>query len=430
MRLRDSLQTKITIMFFAAIIAICLIGIGVYIKRYKDSIFEYYHLAVSMAISEDSLDETSNKFNIEKFTSEGFVLVTDKQQMDNISKIYDELIFYRKNFGKHQRRHGATAEYRMGKVYIGENGIDFGIILYNGDSYLVLNQAENERVVFQIEYKNRNYASLIVFGAIVLLLCFLYVATIRSIYPLRILRAKIKDFADGNDDIDIKIKGNDEIAEVANEFDAAVKKIHALREARRLFLRNIMHEFKTPITRGKLSLEMLEQDSLYRKILSKVFIRQENLLNEFTRIEQLGTGELKLDKSDYFLQDIIDYALDILGENAQNVHVEVEEQKIHADFDLLSTAIKNLLDNALIYSDDKKARICVKKGEITISNIGKPLDFPLEDYKKPFFMQSKKQKESRGFGFGLFISLNVFDLHDIQTRYTHENGESIFTLKF
>jgi two-component system OmpR family sensor kinase len=422
MRWRHSLQTKITFIFITAIIAVLLIGIGAYIKSSRESAFEFYHLAVSMAVSE--YDEANENFNIEKFVNEGFVLVTDKQQKTEILKIYDKLLSDRKKSSKNRNYYKD-----MGKIYIGENGSDFGIVLYKDDAYLVLNQVNNECIVFQIQYISKHYTLFLIFGTIIFLICLLYIAIIRSIRPLKTLRVKIKDFADGNDEIDTKIKGDDEIAKVANEFDAAVKKIRAFRHARQLFLRNVMHEFKTPIMQGKLSVEMLDE-SVYKKSLEKVFVRQENLLSKFINIEKLGTGELILDIHSYNLRDIIDYSLDIIGEQASNVIVKIEDKKVQADFDILATAIKNLLDNALLYSSDKKARIEAGADEIIISNIGKPLEFSLEEYKKPFFMQGRKQQESRGLGFGLFISLNIFDLHGIKTKYEYKNGKSIFVLTF
>jgi two-component system OmpR family sensor kinase len=411
-----------------AIVAVCLIGIGAHIKTQRESAFEFYHLAVSMAVSEDSRDEINNRFDAEKFINEGFLPLSDEKQKVGVLKIYDKLLSdkKRKN-GKEQKHYKNPDEERVGKIYFNENGLDFGVVLYDNNGYLVLNQAENERIVFQIPNVTKNYTALFIFGGIVLLLCLLYMATIRSIRPLKTLRERIKDFAEGNDEIEINIRGDDEIAAVTNEFYAAVKKIRAFRQARQLFLRNIMHEFKTPIMQGKLSVEMLEE-SAYKRSLEKVFIRQENLLNKFISIEKLSSGELGLDIHLYNLRDIIDASLDIIGERASNIRVKIEDKKVYADFDMLAIAIKNLLDNALLYSSDKKAYIGAIGDEIFISNSGKPLEFPLEEYKKPFFMQGKKQKESRGLGFGLFISLNIFDLHNIKTKYEYQNGKSIFTL--
>ncbi|MDR2635297.1 MAG: ArsS family sensor histidine kinase [Campylobacteraceae bacterium] len=428
MKRRYSLQTKITIIFCVAIVAVCLIGIGAHIKNQRESALGFYHLAISLAVSEDSHDEVNDRFIVEKFTNEGFILIENETLLSEISKIYDkELILRKKGDDERNKRYKGGGETKYNKIYTTEDDSDFGIILYDNNAYLVLNQANDGRVIFQIPDIVKNYTALFIFGGIVLMLCLLYIGTIRSIRPLKTLREKIKDFAEGNDEIEIGIQGDDEIAEVINEFDVAVKKIRVFRQARQLFLRNIMHEFKTPIMQGKLSVEMLEE-SAYKKSLEKVFVRQENLLNRFISIEKLSTGELGLDIHSYNLRDIIDYALDIIGERSSNISVKIEDCKVHADFDMLAAAIKNMLDNALLYSSDKKAHIRAKWGEIFISNVGKPLEFSLEEYKKPFFMQGKKQKESRGLGFGLFISLNIFALHDIKTDYIYEDGKSIFKL--
>jgi two-component system OmpR family sensor kinase len=429
MRQRYSLQTKITIIFCVAIVAVCLIGIGAYIKSQKESALGFYHLAISLAISEDSRDEANNRFIAEKFTNEGFVLVENETLVDEISKTYNKEFVLRKKGYDERRRYKGGGEAKYNKIYIAEDGSDFGIIFHNNNEYLILNQAKDERIIFQVPQTVKNYTAILIFGSIVLMLCLLYMGTIRSIRPLRTLREKIKDLAEGNDEIEIKTQGDDEIAEVINEFDVAVKKIRAFRQARQLFLRNIMHEFKTPIMQGKLSVEMLEE-STYKSSLEKVFIRQENLLNRFISIEKLSTGELGLDIHNYNLRDIIDASLDIIGDRALNISIEIDDKNVQADFDMLAIAIKNLLDNALLYSSDKKAHIRTKCDEIFISNIGNSLEFQLEEYKKPFFMQGKKQKESRGLGFGLFISLNIFELHGIKTEYNYENGKSIFTLKF
>ena len=50
--------------------------------------------------------------------------------------------------------------------------------------------------------------------------------------------------SDLNFSISTKIAGKDEISQVANEFDNAIKQLIQLRESRNLFLRNIMHELK------------------------------------------------------------------------------------------------------------------------------------------------------------------------------------------
>ncbi|MBL1244361.1 MAG: hypothetical protein COA39_008230 [Sulfurimonas sp.] len=76
---------------------------------------------------------------------------------------------------------------------------------------------------------------------------------------------------------------------MANEFNNAAKKISALIESRNLFLRNIMHELKTPITKGRFSVEMLE-DTKHKERLLNIFIRMDSLINEMALVEEISSG--------------------------------------------------------------------------------------------------------------------------------------------
>ncbi len=147
--------------------------------------------------------------------------------------------------------------------------------------------------------------------------------------PLKTLREKIKHFANGDYDITCKSSKKDEIAALANEFDSAVIKIKSLRDSRQLFLRNIMHELKTPITKGKLAAEMIE-DATYTNILQNVFKRQEALLEEFSRIEKLSADELKLDIKRYHIEDVVDYALDILDDKHENITCKLSPVELNS----------------------------------------------------------------------------------------------------
>lgn len=105
---------------------------------------------------------------------------------------------------------------------------------------------------------------------------------------------------------------------MANESDAAVTKIKSLRDSRQPLLRKHYARTQTPITKGKLAAEMLE-DTTYASILQNVFKRQEALLEEFSRIEKLSADELKLDIKAYHVEDIVDFALDLLADKKEHI---------------------------------------------------------------------------------------------------------------
>ena len=109
----------------------------------------------------------------------------------------------------------------------------------------------------------------------------------------------------GDFSISMKTNQKDEISQVSNEFDNAIKQLRQLRESRNLFLRNIMHELKTPITKGKLITDMYD-DCERKFILIRVFQRLEYLLSEFAKIEELTSGKINLKKGDFIANRFID----------------------------------------------------------------------------------------------------------------------------
>ena len=170
------------------------------------------------------------------------------------------------------------------------------------------------------------------------------------------------------------------------------------------------------------------EESNYQKILKNVFKRQEILLNEFSRIEKLSANEIALKKENYSLQDIVDYSLDILNHEKSSVTCRLNKMLIHVDFELFGTALKNLLDNGINYSDDLHVKIESSQNQIVISNRGKELEFPLERYSEPYFLDGEKQRSSRGLGFGLFITINIIKLHDMRIEYRREKEENHFII--
>jgi len=277
------------------------------------------------------------------------------------------------------------------------------------------------KVVFPLQ-------NLLTYLAALVLLLALYVWIIKSLKPLKSLQKEIQKFANGDLKISCKSDKKDEIALVANEFDKAAKTIEKLITSRQLFLRTIMHELKTPIAKGRIVSAMVSEESQH-EMLESVFTRLELLLEEFSKIEQMLSSGYKLNIQSYRVQDIVEQAVDLLLLEENQVDIIAREPiMIESDFSLLSLAIKNLLDNGVKYSLDKKATIMIEKNAIMIASRGDKLAHDLESYFEPFHNQSVDK--NAGLGLGLYIVKNIIDLLDLDLLYTHEKGMNRFTITF
>ena len=276
------------------------------------------------------------------------------------------------------------------------------------------------------ENKFRSFWLVILFVIDILLIWFL-VFLRKKLKPLLILKENMIKLSTGDLSISMKANGKDEISQVSNEFENAVKQLRQLRESRNLFLRNIMHELKTPITKGRLVTDMYD-DCERKYILIRVFQRLEYLLSEFAKIEELTSGKISLEKNDYYAIDLIEQAFDILLIDDKRINIKDNfELFLNVDFELFSIALKNLIDNAITYKTDDKVNILIEQNMIKIINKGEKLQKDIEDYYKPF--NHDYEDSSSGLGLGLYISNNIIKIHNFKLEYEYLNGYHNFVIK-
>jgi two-component system OmpR family sensor kinase len=290
--------------------------------------------------------------------------------------------------------------------------------------YILINNDGFNIVLENMNRPKTPYELIMAFMAATLLMFVLYLWMIRSIKPLSTLKKEIIKFSDGNLDISCKSNQNDEIAEVANAFDYAAEKIRELLHSRQLLLRAIMHELKTPIAKGRLVSEMVNDEKQKRRFHA-IFERLNLLIDEFAKVEQIASKNFNADLKQYKISDIIDASIDMLMLDDPSTHVNSvfsQDYIMQADFELLSLAIKNLLDNGIKYSRDKEVQVVLKDEKIRISNHGEALKEPLEEYFKPF------HASKGGLGLGLYIVKSILDIHKLKLQYHHEEGKNVFTI--
>ncbi|WP_454991163.1 ArsS family sensor histidine kinase [Campylobacter rectus] len=302
------------------------------------------------------------------------------------------------------------------------------IMIYQNHHYLKVRHVDKVLLLKDNDYQPYRYDIIkIIFSLVAIILLAAYVFVIRKLKPLRKLKRQIAKFAAGEiDEVQNVSSGNDEISEVAEAFYDAVCQIKNLNASRKLFLRNIMHELKTPITKGRLAAEMIEKSKNQERLVS-VFIKLENLINEFAAVEQV-TSSITLNNTKICrIDDVIDEALDIAMVDPGQVTIsKLEDVNLNADFKLLAIAAKNMIDNALKYSPNKHVNITITRESIKFINEGERLSKELRHYVEPF---TKGESAKKSFGLGLYIVENIIKAHKLTLSYEYKNGLNVFSFE-
>ena len=392
-----SLRSKIKVVFSITLI---LLGVlFIFSIKYDRAIHEEHTIAQEKAITHYLYDYYLKYGKIDEayLDAQNISLITDKGMVVQIERFFKEK-------GKVKRY--AVDTYHLKRIMV-----------INNDHFKLILENKNKA-----KYPIKRA---IIFSIIFFLIIMLYLWIMKSLRPLSELKSKIQTFSKGNLDIECKSDKQDEIAEVANEFDHAVTMIRELLQSRQLFLRAIMHELKTPIAKGRLVSEMLG-DERNKARMHSIFERLNLLIDEFAKIEKITSKNFDLTIKPYKMSDLVEASVDMLMiENPQRlITTEIEEDYLaEVDFELFTLVIKNLLDNALKYSTDKHVTVIISAQGLEIMNLGEKLKEPLENYFKPFHTSKK------GLGLGLYIVKSILDIHQMHLDYLYTEKANWFRIK-
>ena len=302
------------------------------------------------------------------------------------------------------------------------------ILLYDKHHYLRIEHLDELKLLMDKEFQPYRYEVIkAVFLVVAVILLGDYIFVIYTIQKIRKLKRQIVKFANGElDGVQNVGNGKDEISEVSEAFYEAVCQIKALNDSRHLFLRNIMHELKTPITKGLIAAQMIEKSKNQERLIS-VFHKLENLINELAAIEQITSKIGLTNKTPCLMRDLIDEAIDIAMIEKEHVGIsELDEVRVMVDFKLFSVAIKNMIDNGIKYSTDKHVNIMVSKDHMKFITQGEKLKNDLDFYVQPFIKGEDTQKS---FGLGLYIVSNILEAHGLKFGYEYKNGMNVFVFE-
>ncbi len=241
--------------------------------------------------------------------------------------------------------------------------------------------------------------------------------------PLVKLAKAAERFGKGDYVNDFRPSGAQEIRKAAYEFDRMAKRINRHLNQRSEMLSGISHDLRTPLTRLKLQLAMLNQKDLSEK-MSKDIDEMEKMLNDYLQFSktqsQEGTSDIELSKLFKEIEKNF---------NNKNLRISHEESIfLKGRSTALKRSFENIIQNGLLYG--QKVFVKIQKSSnralIIIEDDGPGI--PEDQYKnvfKPFFRLDKSRSLNQsGVGLGLAIVEDVINSHggNIQLGISSLNG--------
>lgn len=321
-----------------------------------------------------------------------------------------------------------------------------GRIEFSGDEdrTLLRSVVGDYQVFYELAHRNkanqrRNFilpALLCVLGF--LSICFLIIR--RMLRPVRDIKFGVKQMGTGDLAYRVPVRHDNDLGELAVSINTMAADIEQMLDAKRQLLLGASHELRSPLTRAKVALQLMEE-SKERQLLQDDLEEMENLISSILESERMKSGHASLQLQSVDLHTLVQSV--IQETQAENVLVKCESTlpNLQLDETRIRIMLRNLIGNAVIHRGEQNPEVVVKliSSDDTVRIIVRDSGAGIapehvKHVTEPFYRTDESRTRSTGgFGLGLHLAKLIAEAHggslaiDSHTINTIEPGETTGT---
>ncbi|MBP2242079.1 signal transduction histidine kinase [Cytobacillus eiseniae] len=274
----------------------------------------------------------------------------------------------------------------------------------------------------------------------------MFIATKFISKPIRHISDVTKEVAKGNFEVHIDYQRKDEIGELASNFRLMAEELKNIEYLRKDFMRNVSHEFKTPISSIQGFVEVIKDRNLpsekfdeYTDIIIEESKRLNNLSTNILRLSKLDNQMIQSKTTIFSLDEQLRRTILLLEEqwSKKNLALEIHLEKVSykGNEELMQQLWINLIGNAIKFSYEKGTiYISLKKAndtfvvEIRDEGVGIAEESRSRIFEK--FFQGDPSRSEKGNGLGLAIVKRIIEICNGTIHFDSQEGVgTCFTIK-
>ena len=227
-------------------------------------------------------------------------------------------------------------------------------------------------------------------------------------------------------------KRRDELGDLSRDINHMADDVQGMLEAKRQLMLAISHELRSPLTRAKVALELLEDQKARQNVLEDID-EMERLIGDLLESEALNTRHARLRREPADLGELVRSVIDtdFAAQDGQ-LQLRVAEQPLDGELDgtRVRVLVRNLIENALRYNPKNGAPV-----EVDVSRSGDQLQIRIRDYgdgiaaehlehlTEPFYRaDAARRRSTGGFGLGLYLCRLIAEAHRGSLQFDSELG--------
>jgi signal transduction histidine kinase len=258
--------------------------------------------------------------------------------------------------------------------------------------------------------------------------------------PLSWLNAGVQEIAKGNFAHQVPVRSGDELGRLTESFNFMAARVSDMVRAREQLLLDVSHELRSPLTRMKVGLEFVKEETVRRQLQQETR-ELETMVTELLEAERLSSDYGGLQTTDADLVKLVRELVETYRERQPNILVASapETLSLRLDVERVRIALRNVMENALKYSPaaGPPVEVRIERDEraalVSVRDYGPGI--PPEEQARvfePFYRVDKSRgRATGGYGLGLSLARKIMTAHRGDIRLASTLGEgSTFTLQF
>ena len=228
---------------------------------------------------------------------------------------------------------------------------------------------------------------------------------------------------------------DDEVGELVDVINETFSKRENLIKSQKKFSSDISHELKTPISIIKGYLDILKWGKNDEKLLDEglgnidIEIKNiEQIINNLflsSQLEQIRIIKEKIELTSLAQKIKRDY--EVIYPEQEMFVISEGDTYIIGDNNLVSEAIRGLVDNGIKYSSNNKIELIIEKRKNNAVMIVRDYGVGIEEQEKEkiferYYKRDRENQRVPGMGLGLSIIKEIVDLHNAKIELVNRNN--------
>ena len=290
-------------------------------------------------------------------------------------------------------------------------------------------------------YRYLKYASYVCAGVIVILS-----AVASSVFSRHIVEP-IRDICEDSEKIgrEKDLSRRMEYDGMFQEMDILIQannrmmdRLEEMFERQKQFSSDVTHELRTPVS------VMMAQCQYARKhmhdqaefeeaidLLERQVRKTSAIISQILQLSRLDQEKISTDFEYVDLRDIVEEVCEnekLRDSRNMHLHLKLEQAEASVDVGLIMSAIRNLVNNAIKYSEDNAdidIALTKENGQVKfmVRDYGRGMDENTKRHIFDRFYRADEARNSEGFGLGLSIAARIIEIHSGTITVESREGE-------